>query len=162
MSRLRTPASRSLTGAVIGLLALVAAAAAQAQSDDGKGPSIISPRGPSLLMPTLNAARGRELFVRRGCVICHSVNGVGGAIGPKLDASRSVPYVNPFDFAARMWRGADAMIALQEAEIGFQIEIDGDELGDITAFAHDIGEQRKFSESDIPRSIRRMMKLREL
>jgi len=159
---MRTRTSRLLTGAFFGLLVLAAAHAARPQSGDHKGPSIISPRGPSLLMPTLNAARGRELFARRGCVICHSVNGVGGMIGPKLDATESVPYVNPFDFAARMWRGADAMITLQEAEIGFQIEIDGDELADITAFAHDIGEQRKFSESDIPRSIRRMMKERKL
>ena len=31
-----------------------------------------------LLMPMMNPARGRELFASKGCVVCHSFNGVGG------------------------------------------------------------------------------------
>ncbi len=27
-----------------------------------------------LMMPEMNAARGRELFAEKGCVVCHSVN----------------------------------------------------------------------------------------
>ncbi len=150
---------------VLGVVAVLGGSAtreAVAQMGMPKGPSMLSPKGPSLIMPTLDAARGRELFASRGCVVCHSVNGVGGTLGPRLDASRSVPYANPFDFAARMWRGADAMITLQEAELGYQIDIDGEELAHITAFAHDVEEQRRFSDSDIPDEIKRLMRMRRL
>ena len=56
-------------------------------------------------------------------------------------------FMNPFDFAARMWRAAETMIAMQNEELGHQIELNGQELADITAFVHDPMEQRKFSES---------------
>jgi mono/diheme cytochrome c family protein len=135
---------------------------ADAQMNMSKGPSMLAPKGPSLLMPRFDSARGRKLFATQGCVICHSVNGVGGALGPSLDASTSVPYANPFDFAARMWRGADAMITLQEEELGYQIDLDGESLAHITAFAHDRDEQRKFSDSDIPAIVKRLMELRKL
>ena len=114
-------------------------------------------RGPRLLMPFMNAARGRKLFASKGCVTCHAINGVGGEDAPNLDAHSMEPYMNPFEFAARMWRGAATMIALQEEALGFQIEFTGDELADITAFVHDDEEQHKFSEADIPPDIMPMM-----
>lgn len=49
----------------------------------------------------------------KGCVRCHSINGVGGTNARSLDWSTMSGPVNPFDFAARMWRGAPAMIAVQ-------------------------------------------------
>ena len=61
--------------------------------------------------------------------------------------------MNAFDFAARMWKGAPAMIAMQEDELGEQIELTGDELAALIAFAHDPAEQAKFSEADIPANI---------
>ncbi|MFQ5784034.1 MAG: c-type cytochrome [Alphaproteobacteria bacterium] len=106
-----------------------------------------------LLMPMMNAARGRKLFASKGCVTCHSVNGVGGEDAASLDAHSMKPYMSPFDFAARMWRGAAAMIALQEEAFGEQIEFTGDELADIIAFVHDDEEQHRFSEADIPPEI---------
>ena len=36
--------------------------------------------------PPMDAQRGREVFVQKGCVACHSVNGVGGDLGPALNA----------------------------------------------------------------------------
>lgn len=59
----------------------------------------------------------------------------------------------PLDFAARMWRGATAMITMQEDEIGGQIERIGKELADIIAFVHDPAEQAMFSETDTPDDI---------
>ena len=81
-----------------------------------------------LLMPMMNPARGRELFASKGCVVCHSVNGVGGEDARPLDASTMDMPMNPFEFAARMWRGAEAMIYLQQEELGEQIEFTGAEL----------------------------------
>lgn len=113
--------------------------------------------GPGLEMPTMDPTRGRQLFASKGCVVCHSVNGVGGEDAPPLDASTMVPRMNPFEFAAKMWRGAEPMIYLQREELGEQIEFTGDELSDIVAFIHDAAEQKKFSETDIPPQIKGLM-----
>lgn len=110
-----------------------------------------------LLMPMMSPARGRKLFASKGCVVCHSVNGVGGGGAPALDADNMKRPMNPFAFAAKMWRGAEAMIYLQREELGEQIELTGQELADIIAFGHDRGEQAKFSKADIPPRIRAVM-----
>ncbi|MDA3858544.1 MAG: c-type cytochrome [Roseovarius sp.] len=110
-----------------------------------------------LMMPQMDAAKGRKLFAEKGCVVCHSINGVGGEDAPMLDAEFMEMPMNPFDFAARMWRGAGAMVALQEDEMGGQIELDGEELAAIIAFVHDAQEQARFSETDIPEEIEGMM-----
>ncbi len=68
----------------------------------------------------MDALRGKKLFAERGCVVCHAVNNVGGDIGPGFDASNIDQSLNPFDFFARMWHGADEMLHLQRAEIGQQ------------------------------------------
>lgn len=65
--------------------------------------------------------------------------------------------MSPFDFTARMWRGAPAMIAAQEDELGAQIEFTGEELASIIAFVHDADEQARFSEDEIPEMIAGMM-----
>ncbi|WP_201455790.1 c-type cytochrome [Tropicimonas marinistellae] len=112
---------------------------------------------PGLAMPEMNAERGRALFASKGCVVCHSINGVGGADAPMLDAASMDEVMNPFEFAARMWRGAGAMVALQEDELGGQIELSGEELADIIAFVHDPAEQKRFSMADVPHEIEEMM-----
>ena len=111
-----------------------------------------------LLMPVMNPARGRKLYASKGCVVCHAVNGVGGEDAPPLDAATMPKVMNPFDFAAKMWRGAGVMIALQEDELGGQIEFTGNELADIIAFVHSVEEQKKFTAADIPARVRRLMK----
>ena len=65
--------------------------------------------------------------------------------------------MNPFEFAARMWRGAEAMVELQRDELGDVIELHGEELAAIIAFVHDAGEQSVFSEADIPEEIEAMI-----
>ena len=111
-----------------------------------------------LQMPSFDARRGRKLFASKGCVVCHSINGVGGEDAPALDADTMPMPMNPFDFTARMWRGASTMIEMQVEELGDQIEFTGDELSDIIAFAHDENEQKKFSPDDIPANIANLMK----
>ena len=106
-----------------------------------------------LMMPIMNPARGRILYASKGCVACHAVNGVGGEDAPPLDAATMPRIMNPFSFAARMWRGAETMILLQREIFGDQIELTGQELLDIIGFVHNEEEQRKFSASDIPHEV---------
>ncbi len=109
----------------------------------------------AILLPLADAAHGRQLFVSKGCVICHSVNGVGGRAAPALDAiaveeGDPVPPVDPLDFVARMWRGAPAMLELQAIELGYQIELTSQDLADLAVFANDAGMQSDFSLEDVP------------
>ena len=110
-----------------------------------------------LILPEMNAQEGRELFASKGCVVCHSINGVGGVDAPMLDAEFMDSPMNPFEFSARMWRGAEAMVELQRDELGDVIDLTGEELAAIIAFVHDAEEQAKFSEADIPEEIEAMM-----
>lgn len=106
-----------------------------------------------IILPRMDAAAGRQLFAAKGCVLCHSVNGVGGADAPPMDAEYMEPMMNPFDFAAGMWRGSEAMVALQREELGAPIELTGQDLADIIAFVHGAGEQKRFTKADIPAPI---------
>lgn len=112
---------------------------------------------PGIVLPRMDPAAGRQLFAAKGCVLCHSVNGIGGEDAPPLDAAHMEPMMNPFDFAAGMWRGSEAMVALQREELGAPIELTGQELADITAFVHDGQEQMRFSPADIPADIKALM-----
>jgi mono/diheme cytochrome c family protein len=96
-----------------------------------------------------DAARGRTLFVSKGCVVCHAINEVGGTSAPPLDPEFAPGEVDPLDFVARMWRGAEAMIFMQQQELGVQIDFTGQELADIIAFVRDPRERRKFSEQTL-------------
>ena len=155
----------SMIAAASLLVATGAFAGAGHDSDDNDGHAktetghaqLASRSGPQLIMPMMNSARGRVLFAAKGCVACHSINGIGGEDAPNLDAHSMQPYMNPFEFAARMWRGAASMIVMQEEIFGEQIEFTGEELADIIAFLHDDAEQHKFSEADIPPEIMPMM-----
>jgi hypothetical protein len=112
--------------------------------------------GPRLVVPLVDSAKGKRLFVDKGCVLCHSVNKVGGAAAAALDAPQGGRYVDLTEFMARMWRGAFAMIELQGMELGYQLDFTGAELGHIAAFLSDAGEQKGFSERDVPDIIRDM------
>lgn len=110
-----------------------------------------------LALPPMDSSRGRAVFAEKGCVVCHSVNGVGVEIGPSLNASDMPAPMNAFEFAARMWRGAAAMSAMQEEAMGGVIDLTGQELADLVAFAHDAEEQKKLTQSQIPQRIQDLM-----
>ena len=88
-----------------------------------------------LAMRPMDPAHGRHLFVDKGCIVCHSAGGVGGEIGPSLNAEDMPKPMNVFEFAARMWHGAEAMAAMQRQLFGEQTRLTGQELADIIAFA---------------------------
>ncbi|MEO1253080.1 MAG: c-type cytochrome [Pseudomonadota bacterium] len=101
-------------------------------------------------VPVADPERGRALFVEKGCVICHAVNGVGGKAAPVLDAPVGAPPVDALEFAAKMWRGAPAMIELQSVELGYTIYLTADEIADLAAFAADRDAQKKLVIDDLP------------
>jgi mono/diheme cytochrome c family protein len=105
-----------------------------------------------------DAVRGRALFVSKGCIACHAINEVGGTSAPPLDAEAAPGEVDPLDFVARMWRGAEAMIFMQQQELGEQIDFTGQELADIIAFVHDPEAQKTFSAADVPPAVRRLIR----
>ena len=109
-----------------------------------EGSDLLTSSGAEVTWPNMNAANGRVLFATKGCVICHSINGVGGQAAPALDAHRLPALEDPFEFSARMWAGAPEMIALQKKDLGYQIQISGSDLADLFAFIHDEDEQQKF------------------
>ena len=110
-----------------------------------------------IVMPPMDPVRGRLLFVEKGCVACHSVNGVGGNLGPALNAGDMPRPMNSFEFVARMWRGARAMTELQEDLFGEVISLDGQDLADLVVFAHDPEEQAKLTEDQIPERYRSLI-----
>ena len=144
----RLPAAFAAALAALILAPLPTAAPAFAQDKNGQSPGL------KLVLPAIDSERGRQLFITKGCVYCHAVNGVGGKAAPALDSDAAQPSVNLTDFAARMWSGAPAMIELQEMDLGYQIRLSGDDLAHLAAFANDPAEQKKLVEDQVPELMR--------
>ncbi len=106
-----------------------------------------------LNLPAMDSKRGRLLYISKGCVACHAINGIGGTSAAPLDAATMDAAGNPFEFFARMWLGSKPMIAMQEDKMGQQVELTAQELGDIVAFIHDPAEQKSLSMAEIPDNI---------
>ena len=123
----------------------------------GDGNSMAQTAEAQVAVPRGDAARGRALFVSKGCVACHAIHEIGGTTAPPLDVEFTPDEVDPLDFVARMWRGAEAMVSMQQSLFGAQLDFTGAELADIIAFVHDPREQRKFSEADVPPAMRRLI-----
>jgi hypothetical protein len=141
---------------VAGLATALLSVGAQAQ--DAGDPEDEDTQIRIVQLPVMNSATGMRLFASKGCVACHIINGVGGKRGPALDAKESAQIVSPMQVAARMWRGAEAMIEMQEAGFGKSIEFTGAELGHLFAFIADAKRQKGFSEALVPVRTRRMIK----
>lgn len=168
-SRSNTHTVALVAGVVLGLLGAFAIAPA-AYADAGHGHegeaavqkgegSDHQPMSSMMAMPMMNPERGMKLFAEKGCVACHSVNGVGGHDATPLDAHEMEGngMMNPFDFAAKMWQMAPYMIAAQEEALGEQILFTGDELADIIAFVHNDAQQHKFTDAILTQRIMKMM-----
>lgn len=139
----------------IPLAAFVTILAGSSLADDNNAHTLMMSTG--LILPEMDAEKGRALFASKGCVVCHSIQGIGGTDAPAMDAEYMDAPMNPFEFAARMWRGAETMVEMQRDELGGVIELNGQELAGIIAFVHDGDEQKKFSEDDFPEEIKLML-----
>jgi cytochrome c len=144
-----------LAAIVLVLLAMISPPAADAQSVRGtleRGVVVPGDELPDLVIPSLDPANGRRLYGSKGCVICHSMNGIGGTDGingRSLDARRQPVQMDPFEFAAKMWTSSEVMI-VEQLNLGGQILLNGDEFADLFAFINSRDEQRQFTEDDVP------------
>ena len=143
----------------LGIAAALLVYSGPAMTDHVKSSTPLTiPHGVRLVMPLMSPQRGKTLFVSKGCVACHAINGVGGHDAPPMDAhTEQSRLMNPFDFAAKMWNHAPAMLAAQESAFGEQIFFTGEELADIIAFIHDDEAQHGFSEKDMTPEAHKMM-----
>ena len=166
----RTPSKPHAMSAIVALVSglALAFAADTAWADAGHSHGATTPATTAddadhepmpmmMAMPMMSPERGMSLFAEKGCVACHAVNGVGGHDSASLDAHDMKGMMNPFDFAAKMWRMAPYMIAAQEEAFGEQIIFTGAELADIIAFVHDDAQQHRFSVELLSARVMKMM-----
>lgn len=140
-----------LAVAALGLLAACGSEPAEAPAHAEKPAEA---QGLEVVSRSVDPAMGRALFIDKGCVVCHAINGVGGKAAPPLDAEIGQETVDPLEFAARMWRGAPAMVELQSVELGYTIYLTADEIADLAAFAGNREEQKRLSADQLPENIR--------
>jgi len=79
-----------------------------------------------------NVDAGRRLFTEKRCVVCHTLGGRGGAIGPPLDGL--TPLASPIFLAAAMWNHGARMTELMEREKIVRPTFKGAELADLIAY----------------------------
>ncbi len=79
-----------------------------------------------------NPDAGKKLFMAKSCIQCHQIGGVGGVLGPSLDAVARAG--SPIDIAAAMWNHAPAM-AQKMTERGVnRPTLNATELRDLMAY----------------------------
>jgi mono/diheme cytochrome c family protein len=94
-----------------------------------------APEGPLYVLPG-RPELGRELFVEKSCVKCHSVGGVGGKVGPDLvglGVRRS-----PVEFAATIWNKAPAMMAAMAAHGIAVPQLKPEDMADLVAYLYSV------------------------
>ncbi|MBI3030323.1 MAG: cytochrome c [Candidatus Rokubacteria bacterium] len=91
-------------------------------------------RAQPLFSPSQDPVAGSRVFGAKGCVKCHSVNGVGGKIGPDLGR---IPRPRSFyDLTAAMWNHLPEM-AERMRQFGIaRPHLDPRETGDLIAFLY--------------------------
>jgi mono/diheme cytochrome c family protein len=94
-----------------------------------------APEGPLYVLPG-RPELGRELFVEKKCIQCHSVGGVGGQVGPDLVAlgvRRS-----PVEFAATIWNKAPAMMAAMATRNITVPQLRPEDMADLVAYLYSL------------------------
>jgi mono/diheme cytochrome c family protein len=94
-----------------------------------------APEGPLYVLPG-RPELGRELFVEKRCIQCHSVGGVGGQVGPDLVAlgvRRS-----PVEFAATIWNKAPAMMAAMATRNITVPQLRPEDMADLVAYLYSV------------------------
>ena len=79
-----------------------------------------------------DAISGRTLFAEKGCVICHSVGGSGGTVGPALDKYQE--YASPLFMAQEMWNHGPKMALAWRAHGVMNPALGGKDIADIAAY----------------------------
>src|SRR5438093_12396363 len=81
-----------------------------------------------------NPLAGSRVFGAKGCVKCHSINGVGGKVGP--DLARALKPHSFYDVATAMWNHLPRMAARMK-QLGItRPELTAQEAGDLVGFLY--------------------------
>ena len=97
--------------------------------------------GPLYVLPG-RSEEGRRLFLEKRCVLCHSVGGEGGRVGPDL-VERGL-HRSLTQFAAAMWNKAPAMLDAMKARGIAVPQLQAEEMADLVAYLYSV---RYFAES---------------
>jgi mono/diheme cytochrome c family protein len=79
-----------------------------------------------------NADAGRQRFSEKRCIVCHTVRGTGGVVGPNLDHLQQ--FRSPIFVASAMWNHGPAMAEVMKARGIERPTFTGQELRDLVAF----------------------------
>jgi mono/diheme cytochrome c family protein len=115
-----------------------------------KAASQSHPEGPLYVLPG-RADEGQLLFRDKGCILCHSVGGEGGRVGPDL-AERGLHW-SLTQFAAAMWNKAPAMMKEMKARTISVPRLQAREMADLVAYLYAV---RYLAEPGDPRKGREL------
>jgi cytochrome c551/c552 len=110
--------------------------------------------GPLYVLPG-NAEEGRVLFTEKGCIKCHSVQGVGGRIAPDL-AERGQHW-GLTEFAAAMWNKGPTMAKTAKASNVEIPQVGAGEMADLVAYLYSV---QYFAEPGDPENGRELLSLK--
>jgi cytochrome c2 len=79
-----------------------------------------------------NVDSGKKLFSKKGCIRCHQVGGVGGVLGPSLDAVGQSGA--PMNVAAAMWNHGPSMAEAMRARGIERPNLSASELQDLVVY----------------------------
>lgn len=79
-----------------------------------------------------NLDSGKKLFSSKGCIRCHQIGGVGGVLGPSLDAVGQSGA--PMNVAAAMWNHGPTMAETMRARGIERPNLSASELRDLVAY----------------------------
>ncbi len=99
------------------------------------------------------ADEGRELFVEKGCRVCHSIGRRGGRLGPDL-GERGV-HRSLTEFATAMWNKTPAMIKAMKAKRISIPQLRAEEMADLVAYLYSV---QYFGGPTEPRKGRKLVK----
>ena len=115
-----------------------------------KAASQAYPEEPLYILPG-RADDGQLLFRDKGCILCHSIGGEGGRVGPDL-AERGLQ-LSLTQFAAAMWNKAPAMMKEMKARALSVPRLQAREMADLVAYLYAV---RYLAEPGDPRKGREL------
>ena len=82
--------------------------------------------------PPGSVEAGRKLFSDKKCILCHTVGGIGGVVGPNLDFTKQ--FASPMFVASALWNHGPQMAETMKAKGVERPTFTGAELRDLLAF----------------------------
>jgi len=92
--------------------------------------------------------KGKEIFLKKGCIKCHSVGGVGGKVASSLD--KFSKNMSPVFLAEEMWNTASRMVSeMKKMNIPIP-SLEGNDLAHILAYIRGMATLKKVERKYLP------------